>query len=77
MVGKPPFETPDVKSTYKKIKMGAYSFPEHVPLSDNSKNLISKLLSLDPTKRPNLDEIVASPFIANGENIPRFLPLSS
>ena len=77
LVGKPPFETPDVKSTYKKIKMGSYSFPEHVPLSDNSKNIISKLLSLDPTKRPNLDEIVSSPFIANGDNIPRTLPLSS
>ena len=29
--GKPPFETPDVKSTYKKIKMCSYNFPDHVP----------------------------------------------
>lgn len=27
IIGKPPFETPDVKTTYKKIKAGAYSFP--------------------------------------------------
>lgn len=27
LVGKPPFETPDVKTTYTKIKMCSYSFP--------------------------------------------------
>lgn len=30
IIGKPPFETPDVKTTYKKIRMNNYSFPEHV-----------------------------------------------
>ena len=34
IIGKPPFETPDVKTTYKKIRMNSYSFPEHVPISD-------------------------------------------
>ena len=27
LIGKPPYETPDVKTTYKKIKMNNYSFP--------------------------------------------------
>ena len=58
IIGKPPFETPDVKTTYKKIRMNSYSFPEHVPISDAAKNLITKILNLDPTKRPNLDEIL-------------------
>jgi polo-like kinase 1 len=51
IIGKPPFETPDVKTTYKKIKMNSYSFPEHVPISDAAKSLITKILNLDPTKR--------------------------
>jgi len=50
-VGKPPFETPDVKSTYKKIKMCAYSFPEHIPLTDSVKDIVSKIFCLDPSKR--------------------------
>ena len=77
VVGRPPFETPDVKSTYKKIKMCAYSFPEHIPLSDNVKNLISKILQLDPAKRPSLDDIMRHPFLNNGKGIPRYLPLST
>ena len=77
VVGRPPFETPDVKSTYKKIKMCAYSFPEHIPLSDNVKNLISKILQLDPAKRPTLDDIMRHPFLNNGKGIPRYLPLST
>jgi polo-like kinase 1 len=56
--GKPPFETPDVKTTYKKIKMNSYSFPEHLPISDPARNLISKILILEPSKRPTLDEIL-------------------
>jgi len=56
--------------------MNNYSFPEHIPLSDTSKNLISKILNLEPTKRPNLDEIYAHSFLANEESIPKFLPVS-
>ena len=44
IIGKPPFETPDVKTTYKKIKMNSYSFPEHVPISDAARNLITRIL---------------------------------
>jgi len=58
IIGKPPFETPDVKTTYKKIKMNSYNFPEHVPISDAARNLITKILIPDPTKRPNLDDIL-------------------
>jgi polo-like kinase 1 len=58
IIGKPPFETPDVKTTYKKIKMNSYSFPEHLPISDGARNLITKILNLDPTRRPSLDEIL-------------------
>ena len=77
LVGKPPFETPDVKTTYKKIKMNSYSFPEHVPLSDAAKGLITRILNLDPARRPTLDEILQHPFINHGGSIPKLLPVTT
>lgn len=77
LIGKPPFETPDVKTTYKKIRMNSYSFPDHVPISDQAKNLITRILNLDPTKRPNLDEILNHPFLNGGTNLPKTLPVST
>ena len=77
LIGKPPFETPDVKTTYKKIRMNSYSFPDHCVISESSKNLITKILNLDPAKRPTLDEIMIHPFINTGYPIPKVLPLST
>jgi polo-like kinase 1 len=77
LIGKPPFETPDVKTTYKKIRMNSYSFPEHVIISEQAKNLITKILVLDPSKRPTLDQILSHPFMNNGGTIPKTLPLST
>ena len=33
VVGKPPFETQEVKMTYEKIRKGIYSFPEQIKMS--------------------------------------------
>lgn len=48
LIGKPPYETPDVKSTYKKIKANVYSFPEHIQISEEARSIITKILNLDP-----------------------------
>jgi polo-like kinase 1 len=77
IIGKPPFETPDVKTTYKKIRMNNYQFPDHVPISDAARDLIRKILVLEPTKRPNLDDMLNHQFLNNGGSIPRCLPLST
>jgi len=77
LIGKPPYETPDVKTTYKKIKANSYAFPEHVPISDAAKGLIQKILVLDASQRPSLDEIMEHPFMNNGGTIPKLLPLST
>ncbi len=76
LIGKPPFETPEVKATYKRIKACQYSFPEHATISDNAKNLITKILVLDPSKRPTLDEIMLDPFMT-ADPIPRTMPRST
>lgn len=44
LFGKPPFETNDVKTTYKRIKSNLYTFPEHTSVSDAAKDLIRKIL---------------------------------
>ena len=66
VIGKPPYETPEVKTTYKKIRMNNYSFPDSVSISDNARNLITKILVLDPSKRPTLEEISNSPWLNSG-----------
>ena len=40
LIGRPPFESSEVKQTYKKIKVCAYSFPEQVQISENAKDFI-------------------------------------
>jgi polo-like kinase 1 len=56
LIGKPPFETSDVKTTYRRIRMNAYTFPDHVNISEAAKDMITKILTNDPAKRPTLDE---------------------
>lgn len=75
IVGKPPFETSDVKTTYKRIRMNAYTFPDHVVVSDAAKDLIQRILIGDPTSRPTLDEIIKHDFLTRNA-IPKSLPPS-
>lgn len=74
IIGKPPFETSDVKTTYSRIRKNAYAFPEHVVISDGAKDLITKILIGDPKLRPTLEEICAHEFFNNGGTIPKTLP---
>lgn len=77
LVGKPPFETNDVKTTYRRIRMNTYSFPEHVQISDQSRSLVTRILQTDPVKRPTLDEMLAHDFFHMGNSIPKLLPAST
>ena len=66
IIGKPPFETTDVKATYRRIKQISYSFPEHISISDAARDLIQRILCGDPSRRPNLDEILQHDFLNHG-----------
>ena len=77
IIGKPPFETRDVETTYKRIKMNAYTFPENTIISEAAKNLISQILVLDPGKRPTLDPLLTHDFFNQGTSIPILLPTST
>ncbi|MCQ2818294.1 MAG: CDC5/polo family serine/threonine-protein kinase [archaeon] len=77
IIGKPPFETNNVKETYKRIKMNSYTFPERALISEPAKELIKEILVLDPSKRPSLDDITKSDFFNMGTSIPKLLQPST
>jgi polo-like kinase 1 len=51
LVGKPPYESKDVKSTYQRIIRNEYHFPSHIPISQDARDLISSMLQTRPDKR--------------------------
>ena len=77
IIGKPPFETSDVKTTYKRIRMNAYNFPENVPITERARDIVTKILNNDPGKRPSIDEILSHDWINHAGTIPRLLPAST
>ncbi|GAA5838041.1 hypothetical protein JCM9279_004110 [Rhodotorula babjevae] len=66
LIGRPPFQTKDVKNIYRKIRDNAYSFPADHALSPESLDLISWILNPTPTSRPTLAQILAHPWFVTG-----------
>jgi len=77
LIGRPPFETNNVKETYKRIRLRNYSFPQNARISEPAKELIQNILVLNPYKRPSLEEILKSDFMNMGTSIPKSLPQST
>ncbi len=46
LVGKPPFQSKDVQSTYKRIQANAYSYPQDMVISADAKGLIAGMLQV-------------------------------
>ena len=67
--GKPPFDGDDDKEILEKIKIGQYDLNEYPfpSLSDESKDLIKKLLEYDPNKRISASEALQHPWFQNTE----------
>lgn len=76
LVGKPPFQTKDVKAIYKKIKSLEYSFPSNVDISDSAVELIQEILDREPQNRPSANEILTHQFQYDGP-FPRSIPPSA
>ncbi|KAJ1554136.1 spindle assembly checkpoint kinase [Cladochytrium tenue] len=69
LVGVPPFEDHSgYKATYKRISKVDLRFPKHV--SDQARDLISKLLRYDPASRLPLDEVLEHPWIVRHRDVP-------
>ena len=66
LIGKPPFQSKDVKDVYRNIKGNSYSFPDSQVISQEAKSLIQSLLNPDPQCRPTLDALSEHPFFRSG-----------
>lgn len=73
LVGKPPFETNDLKETYRKIRHNDYSVPSHIP--HDAKQFIDKMLQSNPDKRPTMQQILDDPYLLRNY-VPSRLPTS-
>lgn len=76
IIGRPPFETKEVKTTYWRIQNTAYEYPEGVNISVDAKHLIDSILKYDPKERLTLQQIKRHPFITKCHFIPKTLPVA-
>ncbi|XP_071560798.1 aurora kinase C [Temnothorax nylanderi] len=67
LVGKPPFYAATNDETYVNIKRLRYTFPSFV--SQDARDLISKLIVIDPEKRLDMDGVLAHPWIVKNRKI--------
>jgi serine/threonine-protein kinase HSL1 (negative regulator of Swe1 kinase) len=62
-----PFEGNNIQQVFEKIKKGKFKMPRY--RSKNAKDLISKMLELDPKKRITCEGILNHPFITEIDKI--------
>ncbi|KAI0367402.1 Pkinase-domain-containing protein [Pilatotrama ljubarskyi] len=76
VVGRPPFQTKDVKAIYKRIRDNEYEFPADRAVSKSVQELIQQILTPDPQQRPTLHEIVDHTWFTTGI-VPGYIPTSA
>jgi len=59
-----PFHCQDKEETKQKIKEGNWTFPSEKSISPDAKDLLTKILELDPISRPSAKEILSHKFIS-------------
>uniref|UniRef100_A0A3P9ACL5 Serine/threonine-protein kinase PLK n=1 Tax=Esox lucius TaxID=8010 RepID=A0A3P9ACL5_ESOLU len=64
LLGRPPFETTNLKETYRCIREARYSLPSS--LTSPAKQLISSMLAKSPADRPHLEDILRHDFVTQG-----------
>ena len=77
IIGKPPFETNDIKQTYKYIRGVNFKIPENAKISYPAAKLIKRILVRRPEDRPSFEEILMDDFFNQGAAIPKLLPSAS
>ncbi|KAK7047342.1 Cell cycle serine/threonine-protein kinase cdc5/MSD2 [Paramarasmius palmivorus] len=76
IIGRPPFQTKDVKAIYTRIRDNDYEFPAERNISTYAKALIQSILTPQPENRPSLYQIVDDDFFTRG-TFPPFIPVSA
>jgi len=60
LCGNLPFDDDNIPDLFRKIKNGDYSFPSHI--TDEPRDLISRMLEVDPLRRMTINEIRRHPW---------------
>ncbi|CCM05981.1 uncharacterized protein FIBRA_08222 [Fibroporia radiculosa] len=76
VVGRPPFQTKDVKAIYKRIRDNEYEFPADRVVSQQVQELVQQTLTPDPQQRPTLHEIVDHRWFTTGI-VPGYIPATA
>jgi serine/threonine protein kinase len=92
VIGRPPFQTKEVKTIYKRIRDNQYEWPAEREVSEEAKGLVQQILTPDPRKalytannrmliiyqeaRPTLHDILDNPFFTAGA-FPSFIPVNA
>ncbi len=74
LIGKPPFQTKEVKAIYKNIRDNVYAFPEDIKISDDAKGIITAFLHPKPQHRPSIDDVMEHSYFSHR---PISIPLSA
>lgn len=74
--GRPPFESAEVRQTYKKIRAGAFTFNESTKFGNYAKDFIRRCLTVDTAKRMTLAEMYEHDFLALVP-IPKQMPVAT
>merc|ERR1719398_388955 len=66
LCGFPPFYADNDAQLFERIKRGQYQFlkPYWDPISDQAKDVVRKMLIVDPRKRATIDELLQHPWLA-------------
>jgi len=64
LAGYLPFDDPNMNALFNKIERGEYRMARH--FSDSAKDIIGKMMTVDPTQRIKMDEIIAHPWFQVG-----------
>lgn len=69
LIGRPPFQSSDLKETFRRVKKAQYTIPSLGNISLAAKDLIQRLIVLDPLQRISLEKVKKHPFFINNNTI--------
>jgi len=70
LVGQMPFRAQTIDRLNEVVLLGKYTFPEGLEVSDDARQLISRMLCLDPAIRAQMEEVLNHPWV-NSINLDR------
>ena len=76
LIGKPPFESKNIKLTYRRIQHNNYIIPTKANLSIEAIDFIKRILVPFPENRPSLKDLLKDPFMTRNK-YPKTMPLTT